>query len=145
MTMVFLAISIAVFAILVCGYSAKFMNSKPAAILFICAVIVLHHFLLLEALGKSKPFELEFLRDLDGAKVIAFDVTEESIEVWLSVNGKPMAYSIEYSVGKLAEIYSAMEAAGPDNQAVVRIQDHAVDEEPDMTFHPPPIQATEPK
>jgi hypothetical protein len=145
MTMIFLAISIAVFAILVCAYSAKFMNSKPAAILFICAVIVVHHFLLLEALGRPKPFELEFLRDLDGAKVIAFDVTEESIEVWLSVDGKPMAYSIEYSAGKLSEIYGAMEATGPDNQAIVKIQDHPVDDELDMTFHPPPIQATEPK
>jgi len=145
MTMVFLAISVAVFSIFVCSYSMKFLNNGPAAMLFMCVALTLHHFLLLEALGRPKPFELEFLRDLDGAKVIAFNVTEENIEVWLSVNGKPMAYSIEYSAGKLAEIYGAMEAAGPDNQAIVKIQDHPVDDELDMTFHPPPVQATEPK
>ena len=143
--MIFLGISIAVFAILVCSYSVKFMNSRPSATVFLLAVIVVHHFLLLEAFGRPKPFEMEFLRDLNGSELLAFEAAEESIEVWLSVDGKPMAYSLDYSPEKLAEMYSAMEAAGPDNRAIVRIEENPVDEVRDMTFHPPPVQEMEPK
>jgi hypothetical protein len=143
--MIFLALSLAVFSTLVCVYSARFMNNKPAAILFLCAVLVVHHFLLVEALGRAKPFEVEILRDLDGAEVIAFNVTGESIEVWLSVGGEPMAYSIEYSSQTLTELHHALELAGPDNRAVVKLRERQVDQEPDITFHPPPTQEMEPK
>jgi hypothetical protein len=143
--MVYLAISLVLYSFFVCFYSMKYLVGRPSAILFVAVALLSHHLLVLEALGRSKPFEAEF-RNLEGEELIAYSTVGDSqIHVWISVNGRPVAYVLEYSPEMLANIANAVEQAGRNGRPRVRTKDsHGIDLD-DPTFHAAPPPPAEPK
>lgn len=143
--MIYLAISLVVYSFLVCFYAMKYIVGRPPAIIIMIVMLAVHHLLIIEGMGRSKPIDVEF-RDLIGKELIAYSAVGDSeIHVWIDVNGEPVAYVLDYSPGLLADIANATERAGRNGRAVVGPRDsYGIDEE-DFTFHAPPPPPVEPK
>jgi hypothetical protein len=143
--MIFLAVTLAIFSFVVCVFCMKFMKTAGLGVALLVAVIAGHHLSIVEALGRAKPYSVEF-RDLDGADVIAFEVEQDEILVWLKVDGRPIVYSLKYSETRVANLYAATREAGEDNRAKVTRTDEPIgDLDEDLMFHPAPVEPLEAK